>query len=71
MDNYNMNKFNGHEAYIISVAVDEYVQKMNKDIEKAESEGKRPIFTVGYFPQIAKDIKAKLNLNTWKYGDME
>ena len=71
MDNYNMNKFNGHEAYIISVAVDEYVQKMNKDIEKAESEGKRPIFTVEYFPQIAKDIKAKLNLNTWKYGDME
>lgn len=71
MDNINMNKFNGHEAYIISVAVDDYVQKMNKSIEKAESEGKRPIFTVEYFPQMAKDIKAKLNLNTWKYGDME
>lgn len=71
MDNNNMNKFNGHEAYIISVAVDDYVQKMNKSIEKAESEGKRPIFTVEYFPQMAKDIKAKLNLNTWKYGDME
>ena len=67
-----MNKFNGHEAYIISVAVDDYVQKMNKSIEKAESEGKRPIFTVDYFPQLAKDIKAKLTLNTIKdYGDME
>ena len=72
MDNINMNKFNGHEAYIISTAVDDYVNKMNKSIKQAESEGKRPIFTVEYFPQLAKDIKAKLNLNTIKdYGDME
>ena len=72
MDNINMNKFNGHEAYIISTAVDAYVMKMNADIKQAESEGKRPIFTVDYFPQMAKDIKAKLNLNTIKdYGDME
>ncbi len=72
MDNINMNKFNGHEAYIISAAVDDYVNKMNESIEKAEAEGKRPIFTVDYFPQMAKDIKAKLNLNTIKdYGDME
>ena len=72
MDNINMNKFNGHEAYIISAAVDDYVKKMNESIEKAEAEGKRPIFTVDYFPQMAKDIKAKLNLNTIKdYGDME
>lgn len=72
MDNINMNKFNGHEAYIISVAVDSYVIKMNEGIRQAEAEGKRPIFTVDYFPQMAKDIKAKLNLNTIKdYGDME
>ena len=72
MDNININKFNGHEAYIISAAVDDYVNKMNESIEKAEAEGKRPIFTVDYFPQMAKDIKAKLNLNTIKdYGDME
>ena len=67
-----MNKFNGHEAYIISTAVDSYVIKMNEGIKQAEAEGKRPIFTVDYFPQMAKDIKAKLNLNTIKdYGDME
>tara|TARA_R100001591_G_scaffold22643_5_gene32336 strand:+ start:392 stop:595 length:204 start_codon:yes stop_codon:yes gene_type:complete len=67
-----MNKFNGHEAYIISTAVDAYVNKMNESIRQAESEGKRPIFTVDFFPQMAKDIKAKLNLNTIKdYGDME
>ena len=72
MDNINMNKFNGHEAYIISTAVDSYVIKMNEGIRQAEAEGKRPIFTVDYFPQMAKDIKAKLNLNTIKdYGDME
>ena len=67
-----MNKFNGHEAYIISTAVDAYVKKMNEAIKQAESEGKRPIFTVDYFPQLAKDIKSKLNLNTLKdNGDME
>ena len=67
-----MKKFNGHEAYIISTAVDAYVNKMNESIRQAESEGKKPIFTVDFFPQMAKDIKAKLNLNTIKdYGDME
>ena len=72
MDNNNMNKFNGHEAYIISAAVDSYVIKMNESIKQAEAEGKRPIFTVDYFPQLAKDIKAKLNLNTLKdNGNME
>jgi hypothetical protein len=72
MDNNNMNKFNGHEAYIISAAVDSYVNKMNESIKQAEAEGKRPIFTVDYFPQLAKDIKAKLNLNTLKdNGNME
>ena len=72
MDNNNMNKFNGHEAFIISAAVDSYVNKMNESIKQAEAEGKRPIFTVDYFPQLAKDIKAKLNLNTLKdNGNME
>ena len=58
-----MNKFNGHEAYIISTAVDAYVNKMNEGIRQAESEGKRPIFTTGYYPQLAKDIKTKVKLN--------
>jgi len=72
MDNNNMNKFNGHEAYIISEALDLYVKEINEEIEALEAEGKRPIFTVDYFPQLAKDINSKLNLNTIKdYGDME
>ena len=66
MDNYNMNKFNGHEAYIISEALDLYVKEINKEIEELEAEGKRPIFTVDYFPQLAKDIKTKLTFNTLK-----
>ena len=67
-----MNKFNGHEAYIISAAVDSYVTKMNESIKKAEAEGKRPIFTVDYYPQVAKDIKTKLTFNTLKQnGNME
>ena len=72
MDNINMNKFNGHEAYIISTAVDAYVKKMNEAIKQAEAEGKRPIFTVDYYPQVAKDIKTKLTFNTIKQdGNME
>ena len=67
-----MNKFNGHEAHIISEALDLYVKEINKEIEELEAEGKRPIFTTDYFPQLAKDIKAKLNLNTLKdNGNME
>ena len=72
MDNINMNKFNGHEAYIISEALDLYVNAMTEEIEALEAEGKRPIFTVDYFPQLAKDIKTKLTFNTLKQnGDME
>ena len=72
MDNINMNKFNGHEAYIISKSLDLYVNAMTEEIEALEAEGKRPIFTVDYFPQLAKDIKTKLTFNTLKQnGDME
>ena len=72
MDNINMNKFNGHEAYIISEALDLYVKQINEEIETLEAEGKRPIFTVDYYPQVAKDIKTKLTFNTLKQdGNME
>ena len=72
MDNINMNKFNGHEAYIISKSLDLYVNAMTEEIEALEAEGKRPIFTVDYFPQLAKDIKTKLTFNTIKQdGNME
>jgi len=72
MDNINMNKFNGHEAYIISKSLDLYVNAMTEEIEALEAEGKRPIFTVDYFPQLAKDIKTKLTFNTLKQdGNME
>ena len=63
MDNINMNKFNGHEAHIISNALDLYVREINKEIEELEAEGKRPIFTKDYYPQVAKDIKTKVKLN--------
>ena len=67
-----MNKFTGHEAYILSEALDLYVEEMNKDILKLEGEGKTPIFTTSYFPQVAKDMKRKIKQNTYKQdGDME
>jgi len=61
-----MNKFTGHEAYILGEALDLYVEEMNKDILRLEGEGKRPIFTTTYFPQIAKDMKFKIKENTIK-----
>ena len=73
MDNINtMNKFNEHEAYLLSEALDLYVKKMNEEITQAEEAGKRPIFTTSYFPAIAKDMKGKIKQNTYKQdGDME
>ena len=72
MDNYNMNKFNGHEAYIISKALDLYVNAMTEEIESIEATGKTPLFTKDYFPQLSKDIKTKLTFNTLKQdGNME
>ena len=61
-----MKKFTEHEAYTIGEALDLYVEEMNKDILKLEGEGKRPIFTTTYFPDIAKDIKWKIKENTKK-----
>ena len=58
-----MNKFNGHEAYIVSEALDLYVTEINKEIQALEDEGKRPIFTTDYYPQLAKDIKTKVKSN--------
>ncbi len=58
-----MNKFNGHEAHVISNALDLYVREINKEIEELEAEGKRPIFTTDYYPQLAKDIKNKVKSN--------
>ena len=72
MDNCNMNKFNGHEAYIISKALDLYVNAMTEEIESIEATGKTPLFTKDYFPQMSKDIKTKLTFNTLKQdGNME
>ena len=61
-----MKKFTEHEAYTISEALDLYVEEMNKDILKLEGEGKRPIFTTTYFPDMVKDIKWKIKENTKK-----
>jgi len=61
-----MNKFTGHEAYVLSEALDLYVEEMNQDILKLEGEGKTPIFTTTYFPAIAKDMKWKIQQNTVK-----
>ena len=72
MDNINMNKFNGHEAYIIGKALDLYVNEMIAEIESIEATGKTPIFSKEYFPQLSKDIKTKLTFNTLKQdGNME
>ncbi len=55
-------KLNGHEQDVVSAALKLYVQEINKEIESLEAEGKRPIFTVDYYPQVAEGIKSKLNI---------
>jgi len=55
-------KLNGHEQDVVSEALKLYVKEINKEIEALEAEGKRPIFTIDYYPEIAKGIKSKLNI---------
>ncbi len=56
-------KLNGHEQDVVSEALKLYVTEINKEIEALEAKGKRPIFTVNYYPQVAEGIKSKLNIN--------
>jgi|TARA_R110002049_G_scaffold24390_1_gene86614 hypothetical protein len=56
-------KLNGHEQDVVSEALKLYVTEINKEIEALEAKGKRPIFTVDYYPQVAEGIKSKLNIN--------
>ena len=56
-------KLNEHEQDVVSEALKLYVKEINKEIEALKTEGKRPIFTVDYYPQVAKGIKSKLNLH--------
>jgi len=55
-------KLNGHEQDVVSEALKLYVTEINKEIKALEAKGKRPIFTVDYYPEIAKGIKSKLNI---------
>ena len=56
-------KLNGHEQDVVSEALKLYVTEINKEIKALEAKGKRPIFTVDYYPQVAEGIKSKLNIN--------
>ncbi len=56
-------KLNGHEQDVVSEALKLYVTEINKEIEALEAKGKRPIFTVDYYPQVAEGIKSKLNIS--------
>ena len=56
-------KLNEHEQDVVSEALKLYVTEINKEIEALEAKGKRPIFTVDYYPQVAEGIKSKLNIN--------
>ncbi len=56
-------KLNGHEQDVVSEALKLYVTEINKEIEALKAKGKRPIFTVDYYPQVAEGIKSKLNIN--------
>lgn len=55
-------KLNGHEQDVVSEALKLYVTEINKEIKALEAKGKRPIFTVDYYPEVAKCIKSKLNI---------
>ena len=61
-----MRKLTGHEAYILSSALDLYCDHMNKELEAETAAGRTPIFGTSFFPMIAKEIKEKLTNLTLK-----
>ena len=58
-----MNKFNGHEAHIISEALDLYVKEINKEIEKT---GRSSIFAPGFYSRFADELIDKIQKDMTK-----
>ena len=60
------NKFNGFEKYFIQTALRHAIEEAEEDVLKAESEGKRLIYSPGYFTMVGNEIIDKVNSMTLK-----
>lgn len=61
-----MKKFNGFENWFIQTAIDNAVAQAEEDVSKASKDGVNLIYAPGYFTQVGKEIKGKVDDLTLK-----
>lgn len=55
-------KLNEFEKHCIKQAVELYLKQVNIEIDEMKKSGKRPLYTIEFFPQVFKDIFNKLKI---------
>ena len=61
-----MRKFNGFENYIITQALEYWVDAAEKDIVEQQRQGKNSLIAPGYFTMVVKELKEKVQDMTLK-----
>ena len=61
-----MKKFNGFEGFLIKEGLKKVMADMLTEIEKAESNGKRPIMTTGFVMMTMEELGKKVEEMTKK-----
>ena len=61
-----MKKFNGFEGFLIKEGLKKVMADMIAEIEKAESNGKRPIMTAGFVEMTVEELVKKVEEMTRK-----
>ena len=59
-------KFNGFEKYFIQTALNHAIKQAEQDVKELISEGKRPLYSEGYFTMVGNEILDKVNSMTLK-----
>ncbi len=59
-----MNKVNEFEKQLIARGLELVIAEVTKEIQTAESEGKRHLFDESYIPMIVKELKEKLKIKS-------
>jgi hypothetical protein len=61
-----MKKFNGFESHLLEQGLSMVLDSMKNDIQRIESQGKRPMMTEGYVDMIGKETLERLKSLTKK-----
>ena len=60
---FKMKKLNEFEKHCIKQAVKLYLKEIDRELDEMKKSGKRPIYTIEFFPSVFKDIFNKLKID--------